>query len=83
MYDRNTTVGNQGEVMSSINGTIRLQSDSEVSQFTHCLFLIRCSTVLKFDVGSWPVIHAQLAHGNLLLVSNSFVVVNVYISINR
>ena len=62
-YNRKT--GHVGEVMTAINGTLRLQSDSEVR------YLIWFNSYIhRFYFISWPVTHAQRAPGSPLQVSN-------------
>lgn len=53
--------------MSAINGTLRLQSDSEVSWQLH-------SIVLFLMCHSWLGTHGRLASGKNSLVSTKFVV---------
>ena len=53
------TAGNQGEVMSAINGTLRLQSDSEVSSLGiqyKKLQLGPCGTIVQWRLQDVPIL---------------------------
>ena len=66
LYRYNRTAGNVGEVMTAINGTLRLQSDSEVG----CLNAVFSTYIYHLHFRSWLATHAQHASGRPSHVSD-------------